>query len=192
MLTIVGKRGRRVKLAIPNENVRRQYYGYILDEYNREAQMDSNHLADESDDMAMDGNIKPVIEYIAEGYKNCTSIHSSIQAERNIQGFLAAYLSNCGYFMVIQEMELNGGYCDLTMIPDITRFPEVEHSFLLELKCLKANDSDEEGAKALEEAKKQLEQYAQDSRLPQLMCNKPIHKIAIVFKGNDLWKVEEY
>lgn len=192
MLTIVGKRGRRVKLAIPNENVRRQYYGYILDEYNRDAQIDSNHLADESDDMAIDGNIKPVIEYISEGYKNCTSIHSSIQAERNIQGFLAAYLSSCGYFMVIQEMELNGGYCDLTMIPDITRFPEVGHSFLLELKCLKVNDSDEEGAKALEEAKAQLEQYAQDSRLPQLMCYKPIHKIAIVFKGNALWKVEEY
>lgn len=192
MLTIVGKRGRRVKLAIPNENVRRQYYGYILDEYNRDTLIDSNHLADESDDMAIDGNIKPVIEYISEGYKNCTSIHSSIQAERNIQGFLAAYLSNCGYFMVIQEMELNGGYCDLTMIPDITRFPEVGHSFLLELKCLKVNDSDEEGTKALEEAKAQLEQYAQDSRLPQLMCNKPIHKIAIVFKGNALWKVEEY
>ena len=54
------------------------------------------------------------------------------------------------------------------------------------------HDSDEEGAKALEEAKAQLEQYAQDSRLPQLMCYKPIHKIAIVFKGNALWKVEEY
>lgn len=89
-------------------------------------------------------------------------------------------------------MELNGGYCDLTMIPDITRFPEVGHGFLLELKCLKVNVSDEEGTKALKEAKAQLEQYAQDSRLPQLMCNKPIHKIAIVFKGNALWKVEEY
>ena len=192
MLTIVGKRGRRVKLAIPNENVRRQYYGYIMDEYNREAKMNSNHLADESDTMALDGIIKPAIEYIAQGYKNCTSIYSGIQAERNLQGFLAAYLSNCGYYMVIQEMELNGGYCDLTMIPDITRFPEVEHAYLLELKYLKTSDSDEEGTKALEEAMVQLEQYAKDNRLPHLMSNRPIHKIAIIFKGNDLWKVEEY
>ena len=191
MLTIIGKRGRRVKLGIPNENVRRQYYGYVLDEYNRDAKINNNHLADRYDVMALDGNIKPAIEYIAEGYKNCTSIHSSIQAERNLQGFIAAYLNHSGYYYIIQEMELNGGYCDLTMIPDLTRFPEVAHAYLLELKYLKTGDTDEEGNKALEEARAQLEQYAQDARLPQLMNGKPIHKIAIIYKGNDLWKVTE-
>ena len=191
MLTIIGKRGRRVKLGIPNENVRRQYYGYVLDEYNKDAKINNNHLADRYDVMALDGNIKPAIEYIAEGYKNCTSIHSSIQAERNLQGFIAAYLNHSGYYYIIQEMELNGGYCDLTMIPDLTRFPEVAHAYLLELKYLKTGDTDEEGNKALEEARAQLEQYAQDTRLPQLMNGKPIHKIAIIYKGNDLWKVTE-
>ena len=191
MLTIIGKRGRRVKLGIPNENVRRQYYGYVLDEYNRDAKINNNHLADRYDVMALDGNIKPAIEYIAEGYRNCTSIHSSIQAERNLQGFIAAYLNHSGYYYIIQEMELNGGYCDLTMIPDLTRFPEVAHAYLLELKYLKTGDTDEDGNKALEEARAQLEQYAQDARLPQLMNGKPIHKIAIIYKGNDLWKVTE-
>ena len=191
MLTIIGKRGRRVKLGIPNENVRRQYYGYVLDEYNRDAKINNNHLADRYDVMALDGNIKPAIEYIAEGYRNCTSIHSSIQAERNLQGFIAAYLNHSGYYYIIQEMELNGGYCDLTMIPDLTRFPEVAHAYLLELKYLKTGDTDEEGNKALEEARAQLEQYAQDTRLPQLMNGMPIHKIAIIYKGNDLWKITE-
>ena len=192
MLTIIGKRGRRVKLGIPNENVRRQYYGYVLDEYNKDAKINNNHLADRYDVMALDGNIKPAIEYIAEGYKNCTSIHSSIQAERNLQGFIAAYLNHSGYYYIIQEMELNGGYCDLTMIPDLTRFPEVAHAYLLELKYLKSGDTDEEGMKALEEAKAQLDQYARDARLPKLMSGKPIHKIAIIYKGNDLWRVEEW
>ena len=191
MLTIIGKRGRRVKLGIPNENVRRQYYGYVLDEYNKDAKINNNHLADQYDVMALDGDIKPAIEYIAEGYKNCTSIHSSIQAERNLQGFIAAYLNHSGYYYIIQEMELNGGYCDLTMIPDLTRFPEVSHAYLLELKYLKTTDTDEEGDKALEEAKAQLAQYEQDARLPQLMSGKPIHKIAIIYKGNDLWKLTE-
>ena len=108
------------------------------------------------------------------------------------QGFIAAYLNHSGYYYIIQEMELNGGYCDLTMIPDLTRFPEVAHAYLLELKYLKTGDTDEEGNKALEEARTQLEQYAQDARLPQLMNGKPIHKIAIIYKGNDLWKVAEY
>ncbi len=191
MLTIIGKRGRRVKLGIPNENVRRQYYGYLLDEYDNDSKINNNHLADQYDVMALDGDIKPAIEYIAEGYKNCTSIHSSLQAERNLQGFIAAYLNHSGYYYIIQEMELNGGYCDLTMIPDLTRFPEVAHGYLLELKYLKASDTDEAGFKALEEAKAQLAQYAQDTRLPQLMSDKPIHKIAIIYKGNELWKLEE-
>ena len=191
MLTIIGKRGRRVKLGIPNENVRRQYYGYVLDEYNRDAKINNNHLADRYDVMALDGNVELAIEDIAEGYRNCTSIHSSIQAERNLQGFIAAYLNHSGYYYIIQEMELNGGYCDLTMIPDLTRFPEVAHAYLLELKYLKTGDTDEEGNKALEEARTQLEQYAQDTRLPQLMNGKPIHKIAIIYKGNDLWKITE-
>lgn len=41
-------------------------------------------------------------------------------------------------------MELNGGYCDLTMIPDLTRFPKVAHAYFLELKYLKSGDTDEE------------------------------------------------
>ena len=191
MLTIIGKRGRRVKLGIPNENVRRQYYDYVLDEYDSISKINNNHLADQYDVMALDGDIKPAIEYIAEGYKNCTSLHSSIQAERNLQGFIAAYLNHSGYYYIIQEMELNGGYCDLTMIPDLTRFPEVAHAYLLELKYLKSGDTDEEGMKALEEAKAQLDQYARDARLPQMTSGKPIHKIAIIYKGSDLWKVEE-
>ena len=191
MPTIIGKRGRKVKLGIPNENVRKQYYGYVMDEYNYEAKIDDMHLADHYDQMAIEGNIRPAIEYIAKGYKNCTSIHSSIQAERNVQGFVAAYLNHSGYYYVVQEMELNGGYCDLTMIPDNVRFPEVAHGYLLELKYIKTTDSDEVGNNAIEEAKAQLEQYAQDPKLPQLMNNHPYHQVVIVYKGNDLWKVEE-
>ncbi len=192
MLTIIGKRGRKVKLGIPNENVRKQYYGYVMDEYNYEAKIDDMHLADRYDQMAIEGDIRPAIEYIAKGYKNCTSIHSSIQAERNVQGFVAAYLNHSGYYYVVQEMELNGGYCDLTMIPDNVRFPEVVHGYLLELKYIKTTDSDEVGNNAIDEAKAQLEQYAQDPKLPQLMNGHPFHKVVIVYKGNDLWKVEEY
>ncbi len=192
MLTVIGKRGRRVKLGIPNENVRRQYYGYVLEEYDKDTQIDGNRLADQYDVMALDGNIKPAVEYIAEGYKHCTSIHSCLQAERNLQGFVAAYLNHSGYYYVVQEMELNGGYCDLTMIPDNTRFPEVAHAYLVELKYLKTADTEADGQKALEEAKAQLAQYAQDPRLPQLMNGKPLHKVAIVCKGNELWTVEEW
>ena len=108
LLTIVGRKGRRVKLGIPNENVRRQYYAYLIEEYGKEADIKASVIGDYYDEMAFEGNFVSVFEYITQGYQNCTSIHSSIQQERNIQGFIAAYLNQANYYMVVQEMELNG------------------------------------------------------------------------------------
>ena len=35
MLTITGTSGFTLRLGIPNNNVRKQYYGYLLEEYDR-------------------------------------------------------------------------------------------------------------------------------------------------------------
>lgn len=34
------------------------------------------------------------------------------------------------------EVELNHGFCDMFLMPDLQRYPEVEHSYILELKYL--------------------------------------------------------
>lgn len=191
LLTIVGKKGRRVKLGIPNENVRRQYYAYLIEEYGKEANIKASVIGDYYDEMAFEGNLEPVFKYITQGYQNCTSIHSNIQQERNIQGFIAAYLNQANYYMVVQEMELNGGYCDMALIPDKIHYPEIEHSYLLELKSLKTSASDGDVEEAYKQAVKQLAQYANDARLPQMMNGTHIHQVAIVYRGNYLAKIKE-
>ena len=60
-----------------------------------------------------------------------------IEGERNIQGFFTAYLSLSTYYLTAPEVELNHGYCDFFLMPDLRRYPMVAHSYIIELKYLK-------------------------------------------------------
>ena len=64
MLTIIGKRGRRVKLGIPNENVRRQYYAKFVEIPDR---LDALHYAV---DHAQEGDLIAVIGKGHETYRD--------------------------------------------------------------------------------------------------------------------------
>lgn len=191
MLTIVGRKGRRVKLGIPNENVRRQYYSYLIEEYGKDTDIKPSVIGDYYDEMAFDGTLDHVFEYITDGYRKCSSIHSNIQQERNIQGFIAAYLNQSGYYLIVQEMELNGGYCDMVLVPDKVHYPEIEHSYLLELKYLKPNVSDNEVKVSSEQADAQLRQYAADARLPQMTNGTELHAVTIVYRGTEIALMKE-
>ena len=55
MLTIKGTRGDKMILGIPNNNVRKQYYGYLMDLYEERSYVDTNQLTDYYYDMAYEG-----------------------------------------------------------------------------------------------------------------------------------------
>ncbi len=40
------------------------------------------------------------------------------------------------YYLVCPEVELNHGYCDFFLLPDITCYLDVRHSYIIELKYL--------------------------------------------------------
>ena len=86
--------------------------------------------------MTFDGDWRPALDFIARAYKDNSSVRSSIEGERNIQGFFTAYLSINAYYLTMPEVELNHGFCDMFLMPDLQRYPEVEHSYILELKYL--------------------------------------------------------
>lgn len=84
--------------------------------------------------MAYDGHWRESLEFIARAYKENSSVRSAIEGERNIQGFFTAYLSVNAYYLIAPEVELNHGYCDLFLMPDLLRY-KVKHSYILELIC---------------------------------------------------------
>ena len=191
MLTIIGTRGDRLILGIPNNNVRKQYYDYMLEQYQNKERISLNDLKNLYDNMAFDGDWRPAMEKIAYDYKENSSVRSLIEGERNIQGFFQAYLSINSYYLTAPEVELNHGFCDLFLMPDLQRYPEVEHSYILELKYLPAKDYDAKGEAQWKDAVAQIHRYAEGPKV-QLMCQRTtLHCIVMQFSGWELARVEE-
>lgn len=87
-------------------------------------------------------------------------------------------------------MELNHGYCDLFLMPDLLRY-EVKHSYILELKYLSAKDSGEKAKAQWEEAVEQIKQYAAAPKVRQLIQDTKLHCIIMQFRGCELERMEE-
>ena len=191
MLTIAGTHGFELKLAIPNNNVRKQYYDYLLEEYNAIRPFDNSSLNSTFYDAAIDGNWHPMMEMLCEAYKANSSVRSLIQGERNIQGFFMAYLSLNLFYLTAPEMEFEHGYCDFFLMPDTERYPMVRHAFIIELKYLTADAKDAQAEKQWNDAVAQIRRYAAEARLPHYLQDRQLHLLVVQFKGNEAVRMEE-
>lgn len=191
MLTITATRGERMVLSIPNHNVRKQYYEYLLEEFQRKDYINLNGLKDLYDEMAFDGHWREALEFIAHAYKDNSSVRSLIEGERNIQGFFTAYLSVNAYYLTAPEVELNHGFCDMFLMPDLGRYKDVAHSYILELKYLLAKDFDAKAESQWQEAVEQIHRYAVGPRVQQLIQGTQLHCIVMQFRGWELARMEE-
>ena len=204
MLTIKGTRGSKLILGIPNNNVRKQYYGYLEEEYQAKAYVDVNQLTDYYYDMAYDGKWEEGLRFMADAYAKVSSVRDGIEAERNLQGFFMAYLNLNDYYITAPELELNHGYCDFFLLPDLTHYAS-QHSYILELKVLSKKDFSAivEGAftedgkpmtkaeKQWREALDQIHQYAEAPRVEALRQGTKLHLIIMQFEGWELKRMEE-
>ena len=191
MLTIKGTRGSRLILGIPNNNVRKQYYNYILNELSKHRAVNISKLRDYFDLMSFDGQWREGFQYMAECYKQLSSVRDAIEGERNIQGFFLAYLSLNDYYITAPEVELNHGYCDFFLLPNMTHY-QANHSYILELKYLsKSNYIEEAAEKQWAEAVEQINAYAVAPRVEALRQGTQMHKIIMQFCGWELVRMEE-
>ena len=204
MLTIKGTRGSKLILGIPNNNVRKQYYGYLEEEYQAKAYVDVNQLTDYYYDMAYDGKWEEGLRFMADAYAKVSSVRDGIEAERNLQGFFMAYLNLNDYYITAPELELNHGSCDFFLLPDLTHYAS-QHSYILELKVLSKKDFSaivegeftEDGKpmtkaeKQWREALDQIHQYAEAPRVEALRQGTKLHLIIMQFEGWELKRMEE-
>lgn len=154
--------------------------------------------------MAYEGKWKECLEYFAKSYADLSSVRDSIESERNLQGFFLAYLSLTSFYYTAPELELNHGYCDFFLLPDLTHYP-TKHSYILELKVLSKKEWDEEAKDAFkqdstpmtkaekqwEDAVEQIRHYAVAPRVEALRQGTQLHKIIMQFKGWELARMEE-
>ena len=197
MLTIKGTRGSRLILGIPNNNVRKQYYEYLLEQYEEKASLDTNQLEDYFYDMAYDGKWHDALQFLADSYAKVSSVRDGIEAERNIQGFFMAYLNLNAYYMTAPELELNHGYCDFFLLPDLTHYTS-KHCYILELKLIPKKEkgmSQETYEAAIQQqwdaAEVQIKHYAEAPRVEALRQGTQLHKIIMQFDGWELFRMDE-
>ena len=204
MLTIKGTRGSKLILGIPNNNVRKQYYGYLEEEYQAKAYVDVNQLTDYYYDMAYDGKWEEGLRFMADAYAKVSSVRDGIEAERNLQGFFMAYLNLNDYYITAPELELNHGYCDFFLLLDLTHYAS-QHSYILELKVLSKKDFSSivegeftEDGKPMTKAEKQwrealdqIHRYAEAPRVEALRQGTKLHLIIMQFEGWELKRMEE-
>lgn len=191
LLTICGTRGDRLRMCIPNHCVREQYFGFLRDYYQQIHPLNLSHLKDQIDDLVYDGHWKPFFESIAGAYHENSSIRDGMEGERNLQGFLKAYLALASYYLVEPELEMNYGYCDFFLLPDKQRYPDIEHSYILELKYAARTATDAELAAQAEEGRRQLHQYSEDKIARQLAKGTTLHRLLLQFRGWEMLRCEE-
>ena len=204
MLTIKGTLGDQLLLGIPNNNVRKQYYGYLLEQFQEEKNVNQAKLKTLFTYMAFEGKWRDALEFMAKAYADVSSIRDGIEAERNMQGFFMAYLSLTSYYYTAPELELSHGYCDFFLLPDLTHYA-TKHSYILELKVLSKKEFDEEAKdaqhadgtpmtkaeKQWQEAVAQIQNYATAPRVEALRQGTHLHKIIMQFRGWELARMEE-
>ena len=191
MLTITGNNGLMLRLGIPNNNVRKQYYGYLLEEYDRIRPADHWRIDEAYQAAALSGDWQPLVRTISEEYEKTCAVRCLIEGERNLQGFFTAYLNMTNYYLTAPELELNHGYCDFFLLPDLGRYPMVAHSYILELKYLKQDATAEEAEAQWAEAVSQITRYAQDEKVRLLCGPTQLHLIVAQYRGYQLVKLEE-
>ena len=125
-------------------------------------------------------------------------MRDGIEGERNIQGFFMAYLNLCNYYITAPELELNHGFCDFFLLPNLAHYA-VKHSYIIELKVLPKKDYEakpEDGklSKAevqWQEAEEQIKRYAMAPRVEALRQGTTLHKIIMQFVAGKLVRMEE-
>lgn len=159
MLTIKGTYGSQLVLCIPNNNVRKQYYEYLLENYSEYSGIQISSLLTLFTRMSFDGQWREALQYIADAYRNLSSVRDSIEGERSIQGFFMAYLSLNDYYITAPEVELNHGYCDFFLLPNLTHY-QSRHSYIVELKYLPKKDFDSKAEEQWRQTVERIDGYA--------------------------------
>jgi hypothetical protein len=191
MVTITGMQGARPRLGIPNNNVRKQYYDYLMAEISNTQHVDTDTMDTVYEVAALEGKWREMMEYLCGAYHEYSSIRSAIEGERNVQGFFLAYLSLNPYYLTAPEVEVNHGYCDFFLMPEKAKIPSMMHSYIIELKYLSSTDTDTKAETQWQEAVAQLNKYVQAPKVRLFCKGTTLHGIVLQIKGTELWRTEE-
>ena len=195
MLTIAGRGFDGIIFRIPNQVVREQVYGYLMEAYR-----DNDLCFDDWERrklvraMAADGDWRPFFEAMSDVLKRFASQRDLQKGENFVHGFTLANTCLINLYMPHSELDagVDGGYADIYLEPRLSTYPLVAHSYVLELKYRRGNATDAQIEAARSEAADQLKRYEQRSEvIARTIGHTRLHRLILVWRGMDLAVAEE-
>ncbi len=169
--TIIGREFELVRFGIPNETLKELAAKMIPDAYSDIYKIDGR-VFDINKGLvafARRGEWKGFIDILSAIVKENFAVRDSVEGEKVVQSTIVALLTAArGPYYVKHEREAGGGFYDLTLAPQLDRWPEIAHAALIEMKYVKAGEpapTPEVLAKIKADAIAQLDQYSSDPAL---------------------------
>ena len=192
MLTVSGTYKGKTKLIIPNQVVREQLYTYLLNTYNEADLSFNNHEKDElSSALAYDGAWQSYFDYIADCLKRYASQRDKQKGESFVHGFTLAMTAQNRFYRPISEADTQSGYVDIFLSPMLELYPDMTHSYIIELKYARYKDPESRVEELRAEAIAQTNRYADTDRVKNAIGTTQLHKIVVVYKGMEMRICEE-
>ena len=192
MLTISGTHEGKCKLTIPNQGVREQLYTYLLNTYNDANLSFSSYEKNElSSALAYRGTWKTYFDYIADCLKRYASQRDKQKGESFVHGFTLAMTAQNRFYRPISEADTQEGYADIFLSPLLDIYPDMKHSYVIELKYAKYKDPENRVEELRLEGIAQTNRYADTDTVKNAIGTTQLHKIVVVYKGMEMRVCEE-
>ena len=192
MVTIDGTYDGYTKFVIPNEVVRDQMYTYLLDTYKEnDLTYETYNKGKLESQLAYHGDFKPYFEYIADCLKRFSSQRDKQKGEAFVHGFTLAMTSQCRFYRPISELDNDGGYADIFLLPLCDIYKDMTDSYIIELKYCKSNTTDEQAKQLFQDASVQISRYADSDIVKESVKTTALHKLVVMYKGTEMIICEE-
>ncbi len=181
-------------LKIPNETIKRLFYGYLRKGYKDtdKFRLDVYKFSNLMRKAAYEGNWVDLFEFLASELNKQTGIRDYLNGEKVLVGFLLAYLNITDYYIIQSEVETNKGFADLILEPFSARYEGIHYGYLIEVKYISRGEYTEGKKKEkIEEARVQLNRYDKDPRVERIEESHKLKRIILVFSGWELVYIEE-
>lgn len=187
----------KTTFGIPNETLKALAAKMLPDAYSDVHKIDERvfDINDGLVEFALHGEWRPFMTTLCTVVKENFAVRDAKEGEAVVQSTAVALLRSArGPYLVRHEGEANGGFYDIALAPQLSRWPDIAHVAIVELKYLKPGapaPTAEQLAELRRQATEQLERYAADHdlatewRLASAGGHVELHRIVLVFHGGN-------
>ena len=174
------------RLAVPNRVIRELQWEYlgIAMARGQELWIDTQRMEKALESMAIQGDIDPLLSLFREQVLAAIGVKDQRQFnEGTLKLMLVAYIIQSPTFHILSEKEFARGYCDL-FLALTEKVSAGQYAWMLEVKHLKTQAKAAEIEKVVAKAYEQLERYASDKTLVELLTRgRHLKAGALIFVG---------